>query len=421
MKILQKVRYLPFHLNFIGDFGKLFQFLEFKTYEDGGDKMRFSISSDRLKSALSKVSAVVPAKVTVPILQDVLFRLNGNVLRLTASDLEISVRVEVNPVDGLEDGAVAVPEDKLTSVVKTMGEGLLLEFETVNSERILIRTNKGGEYVMPGVSAEHFPDIPETVGEEGGFRASIWGEVLKEIIEKTVFATSKEELRPATMGVLFQFKENEFIAVATDGYRLVKMVRKGVVEKSTADSQLSSGIIVPAKTLQIIAKSIEDEDKVSILVNEKHIQFSTEEITIISRLIDEKYPNYESVIPYENDKELLVERDILLSSVKRVSIFANSTTNQVKFRLEPSGYLEVSAEDTDFGGSAKEVLNCEYKGDSMEIGFNAKFILDSLGHLDSERVLFKFGSPTRAVIVQPYETRDDREILMLVMPMRLNV
>ncbi|MCS7228574.1 MAG: DNA polymerase III subunit beta [Candidatus Kryptonium sp.] len=380
--------------------------------------MRFLISSDRLKEALSRVGAVVPSKTTLPILQDILFELKGNTLYLTATDLEISVRMAINPVDGEEDGAIAIPEDKLTSVIKALPEGLLLKFESLDSDRILITTNKGGEYKMSAEPSDSFPAIPESIDSTAGFGVTISGEVLKEIIENTVFATSKEELRPATMGVLFQFRENEFIAVATDGYRLVKMSRKGVANlKGKSDS---SGVIVPAKTLQIIAKSIEDEDICEISINEKHIQFSTENITIISRLIDEKYPNYESVIPYENNKELIVERDLFLSTVKRVSIFANTTTNQIKFTLDPKGYVEVSAEDIDFGGSAKEVLNCTYNGDPMEIGFNAKFITDILGHLDSDKVIFKFGSPTRAAIVQPYETMEDREILMLVMPMRLN-
>jgi len=380
--------------------------------------MRFSISSDRLKEALSKVSAVVPSKTTLPILQDILFELKGNALYLTATDLEISVRMTIEPVDGEEDGAGAIPEDKLTRVVKALPEGLLLKFESLDSNRVLITTNKGGEYKMSIEPADSFPAIPESIGETAGFGVVISGGVLKEIIENTVFATSKEELRPATMGVLFQFKGDEFIAVATDGYRLVKIARRGVVNlKGGADF---SGVIVPAKTLQIIAKSIEDEETCEIMINEKHIQFSTERITIISRLIDEKYPNYESVIPYENNKELVVERDLFLSTVKRVSIFANSTTNQIKFKLDPSGFVEVSAEDVDFGGSAKERLDCAYNSEPMEIAFNAKFITDILGHIDSEKVLFKFGSPTRAAIVQPYEDSEDREMLMLVMPMRLN-
>lgn len=379
--------------------------------------MRFSISSDRLKSALAKVSAVVPSKTTLPILQDILFELKNNTLYLTATDLEISVQMSVDPVDGEEDGAVAIPEDKLTSVIKALPEGLLLKFETLDSDRVLITTNKGGEYKMSAEPADSFPAIPESI-DKTGFGVIISGEVLKEIIEDTVFATSKEELRPATMGVLFQFKGNEFIAVATDGYRLVKITRKGVAD-SKGEAEFS-GVIVPAKTLQIIAKSIEDEDACEISINEKHIQFSTESIKIISRLIDEKYPNYESVIPYENNKELIVERDLFLSTVKRVSIFANSTTNQIKFVLDPNGYVEVSAEDIDFGGSARETLSCTYNGEPMEIAFNAKFITDILGHLDSEKVLFKFGSPTRAAIVQPYEATEDREVLMLVMPMRLN-
>jgi DNA polymerase-3 subunit beta len=378
--------------------------------------MRFSISSDRLKDVLTKVSAVVPSKTTLPILQDILFEVSGNTLSLSATDLEISVKVTLNPVEGEEDGAVAIPEDKLTSIIKALPEGLLLKIESLDSDRVLITTNKGGEYKIPSSSAEAFPTIPEDIAETAAFKAQIYSETLKDIIENTVFATSKEEIRPATMGVFFQFKRNEFIAVATDGYRLVKIAKKGI----NFEGEDTPGVIVPAKTLQIINKSIEDEENINIAINEKHIQFSTENISIVSRLIDEKYPNYESVIPYENNKELVVERDIFLSTVKRVSIFANSTTNQIRFALDPAGYLEISAEDIDFGGSAKEVLNCTYNGEPMEIAFNAKFIIDVLSHLDSENVLFKFGSPTKAAIVQPYEQSADKEILMLIMPMRLN-
>lgn len=160
--------------------------------------MKFSISSDRLKEALAKVSTVVPSKTTLPILQDILFELNGNTLTLTATDLEISVRMTLDPVDGEEDGAIAIPEDKLTSVVKALPEGLLLRFETLDSDRVVITTNKGGEYKMSAEPSESFPSIPEMIGADSGIEIN--GEILKDIIEDTVFATSKEELRPATTG-----------------------------------------------------------------------------------------------------------------------------------------------------------------------------------------------------------------------------
>jgi len=383
--------------------------------------MKFAISSNRLKSALVKVGMVIPSRTTLPILGDILFELKGNVLYLTATDLEISVKVVLDPVEGMEDGAVAIPEDKITDIVKALPEGVLLNFETYDSNRVLITTDKGGEYSLPAEPSDSFPAIPETIEEGEGIGFKISGGVLKEIIENTIFATSKEEFRPATTGVFFQFKENEFIAVATDGYRLVKISRKGVVDLDGL--QNFQGVIVPAKTLGIVSKSIEEEDVCQVMINEKqkNIQFSTEEITIISRLIDEKYPNYESVIPYENNKELVVERQSFLSAVKRVSIFANSTTNQIKFKLSPGETLEIRAEDIDFSSWAKEVLHdCTYNGDSMEIAFNAKYIVDVVGHLDSEKILFKFSGPTRPVIIQPMESPEDREILMIVMPMRLN-
>jgi DNA polymerase-3 subunit beta len=373
--------------------------------------MKFAVSSDRMRESLSKVSAVVPAKTTLPILQDILFELNENTLKLTATDLEISVTLTMS-VDGERDGIVAIPESKLTSIIKALPEGLLLTFESIDSERVVIRTDKGGEYKMSAESSESFPATPE-FSDSDSF--SIDGNLLKETIDDTIFAVSKDELRPSLMGVLFQFKEDEFRAVATDGHRLVKIAHKGI------DTRVFSGkeVIVPAKTLQIIARSLNDEE-CNIAINEKHVRFNFGDTVVISRLIDEKYPNYESVIPYDNNKELVIEKDMLLSSVKRVSIFASSSTNQIKLSLNSETEMEVSAEDIDFGGEAREVINCEYRGETMEIAFNAKYIIDILNHIESEKVIFRFSTPTRAAVVEPAESPDNKEVLMLVMPMRLN-
>jgi DNA polymerase-3 subunit beta len=237
--------------------------------------------------------------------------------------------------------------------------------------------------------------------------------VLRRIIYRTTFAVSSDELRPAMMGVLFQSKGAELRAVATDGHRLVRIIRNQAGEVA-----LKKDIIVPAKALHALGKSAED-GTCTVTADETHARFMVGSTVLVSRLIDESYPNYESVIPADNTKTLTVKRVEMVDSIRRVALYASATTHQVRFDINKDS-LRVTAQDVDFGGEAKETVACTYSADPLEIGFNSTYLLDILSHLDSEEVDFRFSTPTRAGIVAPTGTAGDEDIIMLVMPVRLN-
>jgi DNA polymerase-3 subunit beta len=214
-------------------------------------------------------------------------------------------------------------------------------------------------------------------------------------------------------GVLLQVKKGELRAVATDGHRLVRINYSGIKQPG-----ITKDIIIPAKALNLVARSGE-EGAHTMALDSTHIQFSFGNTTLTSRLIEETYPNYESVIPLDNEKKLIVNREVLLASVRRVALYSSSTTHQVRFSLKKNE-MRIAAEDIDFGGEAKEKIKCEYDGEEMEIGFNSHYIVDILSHIDGEDVVFKLSSPVRAAIVAPGSQKEGEDLLMLVMPVRLN-
>ncbi len=374
--------------------------------------MKFSAVSSDLHKALSKIISVVPSKSTLPILENVLFELAGNELRLTASDLEISMTVALQ-VGGEEDGKVAVPAKKLNETLRALSSTDLMFTADESSHRIALKTDQG-EYKMAGESAANFPEA-EGIQEE--FSLQLDTDLLRTIIARTVYAVSTDDLRPSMMGVLFQWKGEEFYAVATDGHRLVRIKHAGVLAE--ANTEGNRDVIIPAKALNIVSKSLGDGE-VTVVFGRSNVRFTFGEMTLISRIIDERYPNYESVIPLENDKELTVSRAALIAAVQRCSIFSNAITNQIRFSVSKDE-LRVSAEDVDFGGEAREAVPAAFSVDEeLEIGFNARYITEALQHLTTDEVDFFFSAPTRAGLIQPKEQKEDLEILMLVMPLRLN-
>jgi len=213
--------------------------------------------------------------------------------------------------------------------------------------------------------------------------------------------------------VLMQFKQNELRAVATDGHRLVRLTYKDV-----KGGKPGKDVIVPSKALALVSRTLE-EGACTMSVSTTHAQFTSGKVTLTSRLIEEAYPNYESVIPLDNEKRLTVSRDQLLASVRRVALYSSSTTHQVRFSLKKDE-LRVTAEDVDFGGEAREKIVCQYSADEMEIGFNSTYVVDILSHIDSSEIAFKFSSAVRAAIITPASMKENEDVLMLVMPMRLN-
>ena len=370
--------------------------------------MKFNANTADLQRALNKLGGVVPAKSTLPILENVLFDLLNDRLTMTATDMELSLTVSI-VVHGEEDGKIAVPAKRLMETVRALDEKSSPSFAADITTNKIVMTTSNGHYALTGEAAKEFPALPQFKSTD---ETTIEVSTLKKIIHRTVFAVSTDELRPAMMGVLFQPTGSDLRAVSTDGHRLVKVQHK--VSKAAT---FKRDIIIPAKALHIVSRSI-DVGTVNIAMSDTHIQFSFNNTSLVSRLIDESYPNYESVIPSENDKLLKVSRDSMIASIRRVSLYSSVTTHQIKLDISKSS-ITVSAQDIDFGGEAKESIACEYQGEKLEIGFNSTYVLDMLTHLESESVLFKFSSPTRAGIVSPAESNEEENITMLVMPVRL--
>jgi DNA polymerase-3 subunit beta len=370
--------------------------------------MRFSASSIELQKVLGNIGGVIPTRSTLPILENFLFEVSDNKLQLTATDLDTSMSVNM-PVKNGENGTIAVPAKRLMETVRALPNTDITFTAQTDNNKILMKTGNG-EYRLTGESSENYPAIPKFKPDA---ELKIDGATLSRLITKTSFAVSSDELRPAMMGVLFQIKKDEIRAVATDGHRLVRLVNSSFT--STVGER---EVIVPAKALNLVLKSSDTADG-SVSFSENHAMFSMGSTRLVSRMIEEKFPNYESVIPLENDKELLIDKNQLLSSVRRTALYASSTTHQVRFSLR-KGSLAVSAEDIDFGSEAKETLTCNYTAEPMEIGFNSTYMIDMLSHMDTDQVQLMFSSPTRASILRPVSQRDGENLLMLVMPVRLS-
>lgn len=368
--------------------------------------MKFQISSKQLEGALSSVIGVVPNKATLPILETVLFEADDKGLTLTATDLEITVNRTID-ADIQAEGSVAIPGRRLLETLRQLAD-IPVGFDVDGSNHITFKTDKG-TYKLVGENGDEFPSAPE-LSEGSSF--SVPAEVLKDSIHRTSFAVSNDDLRPAMMGVFFQVSGTDAKIVATDGHRLVKLIRKDITTEKEAK------FIVPEKALSMVGKS-ELGQTAKVTIFQDHARFEGSTTSILTRLINETYPNYESVIPRENDKILRVDKNEMLSTVKRVSIFSSSTTRQVRLEMHADA-LTISAEDIDMSSEAKESIPCEYNAENMVIGFNARYLSDVLNNIDQDEVEFEFSTPNRAGIVKPVQSDENQEMIMLVMPVMLN-
>jgi DNA polymerase III subunit beta len=368
--------------------------------------MKFSVSSGDLVQGLSAVVGAVPTKATMPILETVLFEIEDGKLKLCATDLEVSI-VEHVAVDIQSEGSVAVPARRLLDTLRQLPDIPVL-FEVDDKGNVKFKTDKGN-YKLAGEKAADFPAIPSL---DDGQVIKTTTESLLRAIHKTSFAVSNDDLRPAMMGVFFQIGAEESKIVATDGHRLVRLIKRDLVAQSPAS------FIVPQKALNLVTKALDGAD-CDLTISSEHVRFRSGNTMVITRLINETYPNYESVIPRENDKEMKVNRDQMLATVRRVSIFSSSTTRQIRLQMKPDE-LVIAAEDIDLSSEAKESIACEYSDPEMEIGFNARYLSDVLGNIDDPEVLFEFSTPNRAGIVRPSVQDEDEDMLMLVMPVMLN-
>lgn len=371
--------------------------------------MKFSVSSSDLQKKLQLASGAISSNPVLPILEDFLFTISNNQLTIAASDLETTfiTSLAVN-ADG--DGVVAVPAKILVDTLKALPQQPITF--TIDEKNYGIEiTSAYGRYKLAGENGEDYPKIPQATEVD---QVSVSAHKLQEGINKTLFATSTDELRPAMTGVFFQVDFSKMVLVATDAHKLVKFSMSDVMGEVTAN------FILPKKALNLLKSALPNTDaQVSMAFNKANAFFTIEETTLVCRLIDARYPDYNAVIPVDNPNVLTISRTDLQNSLKRIVIYANKTTNQVVLNVA-DGSLTVSAQDLDFSNEATEQLACQYKGDALQIGFNAKFLVEMLGVLESEEIKLEMSSATRAGILLPGEETPGQDILMLVMPVMLS-
>ena len=373
--------------------------------------MKFIVSSDQLLKSLQSISGVLNTSNTLPILDNFLFDIKAGELTISGSDLESTMITKLE-ITSKEEGIIAIPARLLLDTLKTFPETPLTF--TVNSENHGIEiSSESGRYKLSGLDGAEFPKAPDL---DASSSVSLTADLLSRAIIKTLFAAGNDDLRPVMSGVLFELHEDHLTFVATDAHRLVRYTR------SDAKASAGANFIMPKKPLTLLKNVLitEDEEEVKLEYTETNARFSFGNITLICRLIDGRYPNYDSVIPKENPNKMTISRQALLTSIKRVSIFSNKTTHQVKLTIADNE-LQVSAEDMDFANEAVERLTCSYQGEDMEIGFNSRFLAEMLTNQESEDIVLEMSQPNRAGIVLPAEkVIDEEDTLMLVMPVMLN-
>ena len=369
--------------------------------------MKFKTDRANLHQASSKILSIVPPKTTLPILSNLLFELEEGKLSLKATDLDVSMTSTLE-VDAQKSGSIAVPAKVFFEIVKELPD-FDLEISTYEN-RMEIKCGSG-VYKVSGFPAEDFPKLPDI---HFARQVKLDGKVLIRMIRKALFAVSKDETRPALNGIFWHTKDEGLHMVSTDGHRLANISRKDIkIGGYTKD------IIVPPKVLENLVRLLGDEPgEVGIIINESSIVFLFENVVLTSRLLEGPYPNYDQVIPRDNNKTMTVDREILNAAVRRVAILSNSLTHQVKFSLK-GGELELSATNFDLGGEAKENMKVNYTNEDMEIGYNSNYVIDILRHVDGDEVNFELNTPTTAAIVKSTSFEENEEYFFLVMPLRL--
>lgn len=371
--------------------------------------MKFIVSSSALLKQLSAISGVIASNPIVPILENFLFQLSTNQLTITASDLQTTMTADME-VESSDTGNIAVPAKILLDTLRGLPEQPIT-FEIDGNTYGIEILSDNGRYKLSGENAADFPRIPSV---NKSYSIDFPSDVLERAIGNTIFATSTDELRPAMTGVYFELNGKSVTFVATDGHRLIRYRRSdlGAGDENT--------MIIPRKALNLLKSSLPTEKTVvKAEFSQSNAFFTFDNIRMICRLIDERFPDYVNAIPKDNPNHLSISRLELLASLRRIAIYANRATNQVRLHIMPTE-VRISAEDLDFSNEAAEKLACEYTGEEMEIGFNARFLIEMLNNLTAKDIVLELSAPNRAGLILPKEKDPNEDMLMLVMPVMLN-
>tara|TARA_B110000285_G_scaffold235508_1_gene317675 strand:- start:275 stop:1399 length:1125 start_codon:yes stop_codon:yes gene_type:complete len=373
--------------------------------------MKFIVSSSLLLKELNSIAGVINASNTLPILENFLFHIKKRDLNISASDLESTMSTTISLDKSDKDGIIAIPSKLLLDTLKTFPEQPLTF--VINNENFGIELiTDNGKYKLAGQNGEEFPKSPKL---ESPAKVVLDSNVLSSAVNKTLFASGNDELRPVMSGIFFEINKDNVTFVATDAHKLVRYRR------NDAKSSKAASFILPKKPATILKSLLSGSDgDVVIEYTDTNAHFSIGNVTLVSRLVDGKYPNYDAVIPKDNPNKVTVDRNSMLASIKRVSIFSNKTTHQVRLSFV-GNEMQVNAEDLDFSNEANERLQCNHDGEDIEIGFNSRFLIEMLSNIESENIVLEMSASNRAGILTPGEGNDKNEdLLMLVMPVMLN-
>jgi DNA polymerase III subunit beta len=376
--------------------------------------MKFVVSSSDLLSHLQAISRVISSKNTLPILDNFLFHMSDSNLEITASDLESTLITRMSLQNASESGSVAIPAKILLDTLKEFADQPLT-FDIDTDSYSVIINSENGRFSVVGQNASDFPQLPALKSDrKNSIRVNY--DVLLNGINKTLFATADDELRPVMNGIFIELGGDSLTFVASDAHKLVRYKRNDVKPGTTAS------FILPKKPASLLKNILPKESNdIALDFDDKNAIFTLTNYTMVCRLVEGNYPSYNSVIPVGNPNKLRVDRLEFYNSLRRVSVFANQASNLVKLQLT-GNQLTVSAQDIDFSISAYERIKCNYDGDDMEIGFKSVFLIEILSNLASGDVIFELSDPSRAGIMVPAETETEGEdVLMLLMPMMINV
>lgn len=375
--------------------------------------MKFIVSSTELLSHLQATSRVISTKNTLPILDNFLFQLTGTELVITASDLETTMITSLNIENASGEGVIAIPARILIDTLKEFPEQPLTFDINLDTQAVDL-ISEHGKYSIVGKQGADFPQLP-ALKEDRITELSFPVETLSKGINRTLFATADDELRPVMNGILVELQPEQVVFVSSDAHKLVRYTRTDL------KSEKEASFILPKKPANLLKNVLpREENDVSLAFDEKNAVFTLSDYKLICRLVEGNYPAYDAVIPKDNPNKMTIDRIELLNTMRRVSVFSNQASNLIKLELK-ANQLVISAQDIDYSISAVETLNCQYGGESMEIGFKSVFLIEILNNISSDEVSVELADPTRAGIILPKDEEiEDEDLLMLLMPMMIN-
>ena len=368
--------------------------------------MKFRTTKEKLFSALSETNKIIPLRTTLPILSCVLVEAKENKIKLTATDLEQTIITKIE-AETPKEGLLAVPGNRFMEIISALPSGAI-EITATEDKEIEISSPKG-TYKIMGKEPTEYPETPQLKKEQ---QIKLKGKEFLDIINNTLFAVSKDDLKPALCGVYLNLQKEQITAVATDGHRLVKYIKK--IKENNPDG----AIIIPGKFFSILKNNINITGEIYINLSQNHIDVTENNTTTITRIIKESFPDFNSVIPDKKNNKATIDSFDLIEAIKRVSIFSNKTTRQIILSFE-NNELVVSTEDKETRSSAKEHISCEFEGENTTIAYNAQYLKEVIQHINNKKINIFLDGPLTAAVFQPQEQKKETTLTSLLMPLRV--